>query len=363
MTPLVITGTGVGLIVFLVGEWTFMALQPGLRLVTPVHVVGLVTSAPFILALVYGGWHLSRGSLPPARYHRIAGWTLAGLLTFLVMNLLTMVSLPPENVTVMLGWLRWAAAIGAGVGLLIGVTEARAIERERAAERAATRAEYAEAQRKQFEYLNGLLRHEVLNTVNVISGGTAVVLENSDLDETSEEWLERIASQSEEMAGVIQDVNILLEAGKGAEEFEPTALVPVLREELLALDNRFDSVQTDLSAPDDVTVSADGLLPRLFSNLLSNAVEHNDGEDPSVHLTVETAGDRALVHVIDDGPGVPPEKRDRLFEGDTTIHSTHGLGLSLVRTLAERYGGSVELTATGDAGSTFTVRLPLADAG
>lgn len=107
---------------------------------------------------------------------------------------------------------------------------------------------------------------------------------------------------------------------------------------------------------------ADGLLERVFSNLLLNAVKHNDRSAPRIRVSVETDDETATVHVADNGPGVPEGQRDTLFERDTDRGSSHGLGLYLVRTLVERYGGSVELTETGPEGSVFTVTLPSAGA-
>lgn len=108
-------------------------------------------------------------------------------------------------------------------------------------------------------------------------------------------------------------------------------------------------------------MAADDLLPRVFSNLLSNAVEHNDGARPRVDVTVETTPDSVTVLVADDGPGVPRSKLPSLFER-TAEGTSHGLGLYLVRTLAGRYGGRVDLRETGPDGSVFAVELPRADA-
>ena len=69
--------------------------------------------------------------------------------------------------------------------------------------------------------------------------------------------------------------------------------------------------------------------------------------------------------MADDGPGIMPELRARVFDrfsrggGDTTpAHSGSGLGLSIVRAVAEAHGGSVALDEPPDGGARFTVRLP-----
>jgi signal transduction histidine kinase len=74
------------------------------------------------------------------------------------------------------------------------------------------------------------------------------------------------------------------------------------------------------------------------------------------------------IFVRDDGPGIPAEALERVFERFYRVDKARsretggtGLGLSIVRHVAERHGGTVEVTSTLGAGSTFTVRLPAAE--
>ncbi|WP_143117717.1 sensor histidine kinase [Halomicrobium zhouii] len=314
-------------------------------------------------ALVYGGHWLAQSDVSADRHVRVIGWTVAGITVSSAMNLLIMSSAPPPDAWYLVGWLRWAVSIGGGVGLLVGVIEARAIERERTTERAIARADFAESQQEWLDYLNSLLRHEVLNTSNVIGGRSTLLLEEYDPDDEARSHLETITRQSEDLTRVIRDVRVLLEATDRHPQYEAADLASTLETEVASLHDRYEGVRTDLSVADDLTVMADDLLPRLFSNLLSNAVEHNDGDSTTVRVTGERRGERAVVRIADDGPGIPAKRLDTLFERDTTRSDTHGLGLFIVRTLAERYGGTVALTETGPDGTTITVELPLAGFG
>lgn len=100
---------------------------------------------------------------------------------------------------------------------------------------------------------------------------------------------------------------------------------------------------------------ADDLLPRVFGNLLSNAVEHNDDAVPRISVTVTEWVDEVTVRIADDGPGIPASERETLFE--RSERADHGLGLYIVGELVERYGGRVELVETGPDGTTFDVTL------
>ncbi|MEZ3117221.1 ATP-binding protein [Halobaculum sp. MBLA0147] len=80
-----------------------------------------------------------------------------------------------------------------------------------------------------------------------------------------------------------------------------------------------------------------------------------------VRATVD--GRTVVIEIEDDGPGIPETDRETLFEHVGKNGTDHGLGLSIVATLATRYGGEVELTETGPTGTTITIRLPVADHG
>jgi signal transduction histidine kinase len=105
-------------------------------------------------------------------------------------------------------------------------------------------------------------------------------------------------------------------------------------------------------------------LHRMALNLMENAVRHTP-PGTRVHAAVRRADGEAVLTVEDDGPGVPEELRERVFErfvrGEGDRGSSSGLGLSIVRAVAESHGGRVELE-DGDPGARFVVHLPLAAA-
>jgi signal transduction histidine kinase len=102
-------------------------------------------------------------------------------------------------------------------------------------------------------------------------------------------------------------------------------------------------------------------LHRMVLNLLENAVRHTP---PGTHIQAssELADGRAVLTVEDDGPGIPPELAPRIFDRFVRDGARgSGLGLSIVRAVAESHGGSVAL-APSDAGARFVVRLPAVSA-
>ncbi|MFB9512282.1 sensor histidine kinase [Streptomyces purpureus] len=105
-------------------------------------------------------------------------------------------------------------------------------------------------------------------------------------------------------------------------------------------------------------------LVTVVGNLVDNAVDAAAGStDARVEVGLRAEGRTALLRVADSGPGVPPADREAIFtEGWSTkevpAHGKRGLGLALVRRLAERQGGSVRVDEAADGGAEFTVVLP-----
>lgn len=322
--------------------------------------VAFLVALPFFGGLLYGGYWLAGSDVAPDRYPRILGWTVGGAVAFLGLNLVLIAFWPPGRAWLVSGWIRGTANMGAAVGLLVGIIEGRAIGNALAAERSRMRAEQLETRREWLDYLNGLLRHEVLNTAQVINGYAETVLDDSDLSGETRARLAAIQRQSEDMTDIIGDVRVLLDATRGEVSFEPVDLTGVIRNEIRDLRDVYGAVEVEAELPETVHVQADPLLPRVFSNLLGNAVEHNDSELAKVSVRVETTETTAVVRIADNGPGIPSADRATLFERDTPTKSDHGLGLYLVRQLVERYDGTVELAETGADGTEFVVELPLA---
>jgi signal transduction histidine kinase len=131
-------------------------------------------------------------------------------------------------------------------------------------------------------------------------------------------------------------------------------------------------VRTDRVSAGRVRGSAE-LLTRMVRNLVDNATRHATG---TVALSLRTEASTVVLVVDDDGPGVAPEDRERVFERFTRLDEGRardqgglGLGLAMVRSIVAQHGGSVTVgTATdttpapGLGGARFEVRLPAADA-
>ena len=353
----ILVAFGCLLVAIVVTEFIWLTVSDQFGLVNAVYLTGLLTTVPGIVALLVGGNYLSESSLSDGQQFRVLKWAVAGSVGFLLINAVLILTMPPDNALITVGWVRWSIGIGAGGGFLIGYYEARAVERAVKAERASVQAREAEERREMLDYLNSLLRHEVLNTAAVISGYADLLKQRSDEDDPEYEYLDVIERQANELTGTTKDVRLLLQSLEEGTDLGPVDLTDVLEEELDKLEDRYGYVETDAEIPDGVYVRADELLKRVFSNLLNNAVEHNESGHPHVTVSVSPSPDSVDVRVADNGSGIPEAERDLLFE-TATGKTDHGIGLTIVARLVERYGGAVELTDTGPEGAVFTVTLP-----
>ena len=139
---------------------------------------------------------------------------------------------------------------------------------------------------------------------------------------------------------------------------EPVDMVGLAAEECARLD-------ADLDAGDDgsslVVQGVSKLLRRVLRNLLENARRHAAGE---VCVRLRKEADQVVVRVCDQGPGVPAELRERIFEpfyrlpGATERDGGVGLGLALVKSIVLRHGGTVRCEGRSEGGACFVVQLP-----
>ncbi|CAM5269940.1 histidine kinase OS=Streptomyces fumanus OX=67302 GN=GCM10018772_36230 PE=4 SV=1 [Streptomyces fumanus] len=176
------------------------------------------------------------------------------------------------------------------------------------------------------------------------------------------------ARQTRRLQALAEDLLLLARLdtrapGAGAAAVDLAALAARLTEQYPPADRPL-TLTCDGAAPAYVRGNPDEL-ERLLRNLVDNAVRHAAHR---VQLTVRDEDDRTVLTVHDDGPGVPPEDAERVFERFVRLddarsrdHGGTGLGLAIARDLAHRHGGTLTLTPR-TLGACFELRLPRAPA-
>jgi signal transduction histidine kinase len=172
---------------------------------------------------------------------------------------------------------------------------------------------------------------------------------------------------SRRMRRLVGDLLLLARADAGrVVPHRPTDLARTLVEVAAELEPLAQTAQHELSidtGAGEVLVSGErDELHRMALNLIENSLRHTP-PGTNVHAALAHVGDEVILVVQDDGPGIAPELRERLFErfvrgGGDGGPSGSGLGLSIVRAVARSHGGDVTADETPGGGARFTVRLP-----
>lgn len=122
------------------------------------------------------------------------------------------------------------------------------------------------------------------------------------------------------------------------------------------------SIELRLGVPDEALPVAGHVdqIRRIFQNLLVNALEALEEKGGKVSVRASREGPMVRVDVEDDGPGIAADARQKIFDASfTTKEWGSGIGLFVVKSTVEMYGGSAELGEGVDGGALFTVRIPL----
>jgi two-component system CheB/CheR fusion protein len=270
-----------------------------------------------------------------------------------------------------------------GAGRVIGVvivfrdiTERRQIERSREElfkREKAARAQAEEANRLKDQFL-ATLSHELRNPLNIIAGYSEVLARSSEAKESdlichAAETIQRYADVQSQLINDLLDLS-RLETGKLALEPRPLSLAAVMGDAVESIRGQAAEKEIMLSVAlpaEPIVVNADQVrVQQIVWNLVTNAVKFTP-KGGRISVSLERDGREAALTVEDNGQGIDQEFLPHVFEmfrqadaSATRKQGGMGIGLALVRQLAELHGGRVEARSEGvGRGSRFIVRLPL----
>ncbi|MET0507566.1 MAG: ATP-binding protein [Burkholderiaceae bacterium] len=228
----------------------------------------------------------------------------------------------------------------------------------------------AEGDRRKDEFL-AMLAHELRNPLAPITTTLALLEAEAPGSSDVGRYHHLIRRQVEHMTRLVDDLLEVSRITRGKFELQ---VVPILLAEVIEdaidisrpmLDARAHTLTVDAGAA--TWVEGDRIrLTQVFSNLLNNAAKYTP-PGGRVAISVRREASDVVIEIADNGIGLAPQALEPIFQlfvqynaGSRGTLSGLGIGLTLVRTLVERHGGSVRAQSAGpNQGSTFTVRLPL----
>lgn len=214
--------------------------------------------------------------------------------------------------------------------------------------------------------------HELRNPMTPILGRVQLLRRTMSKQEFRPELIGRGLEQIEWlMDQFVKRATILLDVSRiaaGKLRLEPARVevCALVRQVVEGLAPLLEHAKAPLSiaCPDEEIVGTfDPLaLEQILNNLISNAIKYGDGQPISVTVTNEAEAGLVVIRVRDSGPGISIENQARIFERfeRAARHGVgFGVGLWIVRQLAEAMDGTVEIDSTSGAGATFIVTLPI----
>lgn len=216
-------------------------------------------------------------------------------------------------------------------------------------------------QLKAWEDMSRVLTHEIMNSLTPIaslSESLSGMIRQDGASQQSIEAADTIARRSQGLAGFVARYRQMAQM---PEPHRQNIALPAFAAEIRGLmKDRLNGIAYRQQV-DDICVTADpDLLSQAVINLLHNAVDAVAGtEKPAIALACTREDGTVIISVSDNGDGVPPEHRDDIFVPFfTTKPGGSGIGLGLVRQIALKHGGRVEVQAGTEGGATFRLVLP-----
>ncbi|ADE05126.1 PAS domain-containing sensor histidine kinase [Haloferax volcanii] len=217
-------------------------------------------------------------------------------------------------------------------------------------------------EQERLEFVNRIIRHNLLNGLNVV-GARADIVEEF-VDDAGLTHLDTIQGRVREMTELVGTMRTFMKVivERESHEFRPRRIDEAVGHGVESLRRESDAASVAVGRLPEISVVADDLLDEVVEHLLKNAVQHNDKPDPAVEVEVAAGDDAVELRVSDNGPGVPDEEKHRIVDQriEDLSNPGNGFGLFLVREIVESYGGTVEIEDNDRGGATFVVTLPRA---
>ncbi|MBY0427443.1 MAG: ATP-binding protein [Cytophagales bacterium] len=215
------------------------------------------------------------------------------------------------------------------------------------------------------------ISHELKTPIFAAQGYIHTLLDGA-MDDKSvrDKFLKKAAKNLDGLNNMVQNLIALsqMETGEVKMDFEYFDLVPMIKEVFDQLDGKAEKKECILKLVTEPNmtyyVSADYFkLKQVFTNLIENGIKYGN-EKGNVNVILTRDKEEVLVSVKDDGPGIPPEHLNRIFDRFYRVEKSRskdkggsGLGLSIVKHIIQKHNSKVSVTSKVDKGTTFSFTL------
>jgi len=202
-----------------------------------------------------------------------------------------------------------------------------------------------EAQNEKLEQFASVVSHDLRNPLNVLKGHLELAEKTGE-----EEHFEQCYRAIERMDTLIDDLLSLARAGSMIDETEPVKLASLVEECWQGVDVKNGTLQVEVDPTTEIRADR-SRLRQLFENLIRNAFDH--GSDTTT-VTVGTL--EGGFYIEDDGPGIPEDEREKVFQsGYSTVSEGTGFGLAIVDEIVDAHGWEIRVTTGESGGARFDI--------
>jgi len=210
-------------------------------------------------------------------------------------------------------------------------------------------------ERNRLEFMNRLLRHNLLNSLNVVDARLEML--DGRVDYEVHDHLQTAIDRTKEMSEFVEMVREVTKVIGSSDEQElaPVDIEDVVTTRIERTRDSYPGAEIQLDSIPGADVVADDLLGQVLDNVLANAVQHNPDPSPTVWVDVTADDDEVVVTVADDGPGIPDGEKADIFRRNakTFDDPSAGFGLYLVKEILDSYDGRITVEDNVPAGSRF----------
>jgi light-regulated signal transduction histidine kinase (bacteriophytochrome) len=184
------------------------------------------------------------------------------------------------------------------------------------------------------------------------------------IDAAADRYIHYAVDGAKRMKRLIEDLLAYSRVGARAREVAPVDSGEVLRGVLAGLGPSIEEGRAQVASGELPTVRADATqLGQVFQNLIGNAIKFHGDQPPKIRVEARRDGDRWVFSVADNGIGIAPEFREKVFVIFQRLHTREkypgtGIGLAICKKIVERHGGRIWVESKAGQGSTFYFTLP-----
>jgi light-regulated signal transduction histidine kinase (bacteriophytochrome) len=240
-------------------------------------------------------------------------------------------------------------------------------ERKRAEEKIKKTLDDLERSNKELEQFAYVASHDLQEPLRMVASYTQLLEKRykDRLDSDANEFIQFAVDGAIRMQRLINDLLAYSRVGTRSKPFKPIDSHGVLGQAIANLSALIEENQAVVTNDDLPPIMADqSQMVQLFQNLIGNAIKFRSDQSPRIHVSAEQKGNEWVFSVEDNGIGIDPQFKERIFVVFKRLHQKEeypgtGMGLAICKKIVERHGGRMWVESELQKGSTFYFSIPV----